>query len=139
MIDADLKLGQEKMLRTRIALALSLATLLSCPAHAEDYETIWVDPGKSVDVYWSVNLSGKVYVAADVGGSPACLDYWWIVYPFTQIKQLGRHCGRASFELPTFSDWAIGGKLRSGGADIRTRIRGTAVESIAHHFPEINF
>jgi hypothetical protein len=123
----------------RLAFAGYLAALLSCPTHAGEYETFWVDPGKSVDVYWSINLSGKVFLVADVGGNPACLDYWWIVWPFTQIKQLGRHCGRVTFQLPTLSDWAIGGKLRAGGADAQTRVRGTAQESVAHQFPELKF
>jgi hypothetical protein len=128
-----------RMRHVQFPLAGCLAVLLSCSAHAGSSEIFWVDPGKNVDVYWDVNLSGKVYLAADVNGIPACLDYWWIVWPFTQIKQLGRHCGRAVFELPTLGDWAIGGKLRAGGATVRTRIQGTADEALAHNFPEIHF
>ena len=92
----------------RLALVGLLAAVLACPAHAEDYKTLWVDPGKSVDVYWDINLSGRVYSAADTGGSAACLDYWWIVWPLGQIKKLGRHCGRVTFDLPRTSDWGVG-------------------------------
>jgi hypothetical protein len=122
-----------------LALTALMVEPLAQAAHAEDYSTVWVDPGRSVDVYWDINLSGRVFLAADVDGRAACLDYWWIVWPFTQIKQLGRHCGRATFDLPTLSDWAIGGKLRAGGADARTRLRGASSESVAHQFPEISF
>jgi hypothetical protein len=118
---------------------VALVAMCALPARAEDYKTVWVSPGESVDVYWDINLSGKVYLAADIDGRPACLDYWWIVWPFAQVKNVGRHCGRASFDLPSLSDWAIGGKLRAGGADARTRLRGTAQESVAHRFPEIAF
>jgi hypothetical protein len=122
-----------------LAAAAVLGPMPSSGARAEDYVTVWVDSGQSVDVYWSVNLSGTVYLAADIDGRAACLDYWWIVWPFTQIKQLGRFCGRAKFELPGLSDFAIGGKLRAGGAESRTRLRGTSIESVAHNFPEIHF
>lgn len=120
-------------------LCAALAVLTPIVAHAADYETILVDKGQSVDVYWEVNLAGRVYVAADINGQPACLDYWWIVWPFTQVRSLGRQCGRAVFALPSLGDWAIGGKLRAGGADAPTRLRATSQESIAYKFPEISF
>lgn len=125
--------------RALLAVAIVVFLKSELSVMAEDYDTFWIEPGTSVDVYWNVNLSGRVYLAADIGGGPACLDYWWIVWPFTQIKNLGRFCGRAAFDLPGISDFAIGGKLRAGGATAKTRLRGTADESIAHRFPEINF
>ncbi|RWP68183.1 hypothetical protein [Mesorhizobium sp.] len=119
-----------------LAAPLLVTTFVMSPsAKAEDFQTIWVEPGQSVNVYWNINLAGKVYLSADIGGNPACLDYWWIVWPFTQIKSLGRHCGRISFELPGMSDFAIGGKLRAGNADGKTRVLGTATESVAQTFP----
>ena len=127
----------------RVLAGLAIVGLaLSVPANvarAEDYTTVWIEPGKTEDVYWSINLSGKVYLTADVDGQPACLEYWWIVWPFTQIKKLGQVCGRATFDLPGLSDFAIGGKLRAGGASARTRLRGTSDERVAHHLPELKF
>jgi hypothetical protein len=122
-----------------IIVAIVFTLGLVAETRADDFVTIWVDPSKSVDVYWSINLSGTVYVAADVDGQPACLDYWWIVWPFTQIQQLGHYCGRAKFALPGISSFAIGGKLRAGGATVRTRLRGTSTEGVAHKFPELKF
>lgn len=129
---------RQTMVRAFVA-ALSAAAL-GQPAIAADYETFTVNAGESIDVYWSVNLSGWVYVqAVDEDGAAACLDYWWIVYPFTNIKQLGNHCGATKFELPGISDWAVGGKLRAGGATARTTVYGTADETVAHQFPPIEF
>ena len=90
------------------AIAMALTVAFSTPALSEEYETRWIEPRSNVDVYWSINLGGRVYVAADIDGQPACLDYWWIVWPFTQIKSLGRFCGRATFDIPRLSDLAIG-------------------------------
>jgi hypothetical protein len=112
-------------------LALATANL---PAKAEEAQTLWINPSKAVDVYWSLNLSGTAYVAADVDGRPACLDYWWIKWPTTSIKSLGRQCGSAAFTLPGLSELAIGGKLRAGNASERTRLRGTASEKVARDF-----
>src|SRR5450432_2603664 len=102
-----------QMLLHTVSVLCSL--LLASPVFADDYVTVWLDPGQSTDIYSAVNLSGKVYLAADVGGLPACLDYWWIVWPFTQIKSLGQHCGRVHFDIPPLHNLAIGGKLRASG------------------------
>ena len=125
-----------------LARLVILGLVLSVPvslARAEDYTTVWIEPGRTQDIYWSINLSGKVYLTADVDGQPACLEYWWIVWPFTQIKKLGRACGRATFDLPGLSDFAIGGKLRAGGALTRTQLRATSDERVAHRLPELKF
>jgi hypothetical protein len=122
-------------MKSAVIIAAALALLSGTSARTADYETVWVDPGNSVDVYWEINLKGKVYVAADIDGQPACLDYWWIVLPFTQINKLGNHCGRASFDIPSWSDFSIGGKLRAGNAKDRTRVLGTSNERVAATYP----
>lgn len=139
--EAGEKVGEKGRAMNPIQLVpfVLLLALMTAPARAGDYETIFLEPGNTVDVYWNVNVSGKLYVAADINGRPACLEYWWIVWPFTQIKSLGRRCGRASFALPALSDWAIGGKLRASGATARTRVRATAQEQVSHRFPELHF
>lgn len=119
--------------------AITLAVLSASPALAQDYNTEWVEPGKSVLLYWNLNLSGKVFVAADTNGNAACLDYWWKTIPLFITLKLGRHCGRASFDLPGLSNFAAGGGLYAGGADQKTRLRGTSQERVAHDFPEISF
>jgi hypothetical protein len=127
------------MKRLVFALCVLLLAIPVSESQAEDAITVWVDPSRSVDVYWGVNLSGTIYVAADVDGRPACLEYWWIRWPTTSVKPLGRHCGAASFSIPSLADFAIGGKLRAGGADTRTRIRGSASEKVARDFFKIEF
>ena len=127
------------MKRFMIALCALLMIYPMAAAQADDPVTIWLDPSKSVDVYWAINLSGKVYVAADVDGRPACLEYWWIRWPTTTIKSLGRHCGSASFSIPGLADFSIGGKLRAGDADSRTWIRGAASGRVARDFFRAEF
>jgi hypothetical protein len=127
------------MFKPLIAAVVILDLILIPVAMADDVKIIWVEPGQNVDIYWSIDLSGSVFVVADNDGQAACLDYWWIAWPFTQLVQLGRHCGRATFRLPGFSSYAIGGKLRAGGADSRTRVQGTSNETVAHGLPGLAF
>ncbi|MFC0339163.1 hypothetical protein [Paracoccus niistensis] len=124
--------------RNAVGVLLFIVTL-PASAISRDWTTVWVNPDENVDVYTQVNMSGEVHVASDVNGSPACVDYWWITWPFGRVQQLGRHCGRASFEIPGWSSLAISSRLRAGGAESRTRIQGSAIEEIAKNFPEINF
>lgn len=121
-------------MRARRVVAF-IAAMISSSALAADYKTVWIDKGGSADIYWEINLAGKVYLAADHEGSPACLDYWWIAWPFGNIKQLGRHCGRVEFSLPGLTSFSVAAKLRAGGADSRTRVIGTSSESVANSFP----
>lgn len=97
-------------------------------ASAQRVDTIWVDPGQSIDVYWEINVSGQVTVNIDANESPACLDFWWIAWPFGQVIDLGKKCGRATFDLPGLSHFSVGAKLRAGKADGRTRLQVSAVE-----------
>jgi hypothetical protein len=127
------------MFKLLIASVVVFDLILMPTAVADDVKIFWVEPGQNIDVYWSIDLSGSVFVVADHEGQAACLDYWWIAWPFTQIVQLGRHCGRATFKLPGFGNYAIGGKLRAGAADIRTRIQGTSNEVVAHGLPGLAF
>lgn len=121
------------------AIGIALATTTNTRAFATEFETYWVEPSSDVDAYWSINLSGRVFLTADIGGEPACLEYWWITWPFGRVKNLGRYCGHVSFDIPGVSDLAVGGKLRVGGATGLTRLRGTASEAVAHRLPGINF
>lgn len=104
-----------------------------------DVVTVTVEPGENADVYFQINLEGRVFVAADVDGEPACLDYWWITWPLGRVVELGRHCGRAAFDLPGFGDLAVASKLRAGGSEHRTRIQGTSSEKVARNFVDLSF
>ena len=127
-----------RRVRNTLLVAL-LASFRVAPVAAQDYETIWVDPGQNVDVYWQINLAGTVYVAADVDGAAACLDYWWITWPLGRVEQLGQHCGRKSFDLPGLGHFSIGDKLRAGVLRRVPVFVGQRMEGVARRFPNITF
>lgn len=115
------------------SLLLGLGTMVLSSAHAADPQIETVQKGESKDLYFQINLSGKVFV--NVGGPPGgtnCAEFWWIKWPLGNIQSLGRHCGVASFDIPGVLDFAISSKLRVGGTDNLVKIAISATESIAN-------
>lgn len=90
-------------------------------------------PGESIDVYFEINLSGKVfvYIVAESGGE-ACADFWWITWPFGRNEDMGRFCQEATFDIPGWTSVAISSKLRAGGAKNRLKIAVRANEEVAN-------
>ena len=113
------------MTRTSCWASLLFAALvLAVPARAaENYQIIDVPTGAPRDVYFEINLSGKVYLhLVAENGAEACAEFWWIKWPVGNIKSLGRHCGNAEFETPGLLDFAFSAKLRVGGANTHPKI-----------------
>lgn len=100
-------------------------------AIAADYQIIDVRPGETVDTYFQINLSGKVYVRIETKRGPSCAEFWWIIWPFGTIKSLGRQCNGENFEIPGLSDFAFSSKLRAGGVAESTKLIVSASEAVA--------
>lgn len=114
-------------MRYRLWLAPILVSgllLATAARSAGEFEIIDVPAATNKDVYFQINVSGKVYLrlVAENGGE-ACADFWWIKWPLGTVEKLGRHCGSAQFTIPTFfSDFAVSSKLRVGGANTHLKI-----------------
>ena len=123
------------MLKWKTSIAVMLAAILgfSGTTEARDYEVIDIIPGQSKDVYFEINLKGRVYIRI-VGppGAEACATFWWIKWPLGNIKDLGRHCGSATFEIPGWLDLAVSSKLRVGSANSPLKIVASENASIAN-------
>ena len=54
--------GITSLVRKLAGPALAVVALMAQlpEALADDYETVRIEPGATVDVYWNVNLSGRV-------------------------------------------------------------------------------
>jgi hypothetical protein len=102
-------------------------------ARAAEYQVISVASGKNSDVYFEINLSGKVYLSIrSPPGTQPCGDFWWIKWPFGNIESLGHFCNSASFEIPGITSLAISAKLRVGGVSQPLKIVAGSTEQIAH-------
>ncbi|MCS6291948.1 MAG: hypothetical protein H8J66_02655 [Nitrospira sp.] len=100
---------------------------------ANDTKIVDLNPGESVDAYFEVNLSGKlfIYIVAEPGGE-ACADFWWIKWPFGRNENTGRFCNEATLDIPGWTSLAISSKLRAGGAKNRVKIAVRANEEVAY-------
>jgi hypothetical protein len=118
---------------SRWSIAALIAMLGSISSQAADPQIETVQRGESRDLYFQINLSGKVFVniGASAGGSN-CAEFWWIKWPFGNIQSLGRHCGAASFDIPDLKDLAISSKLRVGGTTNQVKIAISASEAVAN-------
>ena len=125
-----------RMLRIQAPTAAIALSALACGvAQAADPQIIELKPNESADAYFSVNISGKVFVKiAAKPGEDACTDFWWIKWPMGEVTKLGRHCGGASFEIPGLFGWppTISSKLRVGGAKNLVKLAVSATEQVAN-------
>jgi hypothetical protein len=113
---------------------LSLVLLTSTPfSIAADTQLISVNAGENRDVYFEINLSGKVSLAIYApNGGEACADFWWIEWPLGNTESLGRQCTNATFDIPGLSKFAISAKLRVGGARQPLKVVAGANQEVAH-------
>lgn len=128
------------VLKHRFVVVVSAVLLVwaapwaATPARAApNYVIIDVPAGSTQDVYFEINLKGKVHVrlVAEDGGE-ACAEFWWIKWPLGNIQSLGRHCGSAAFDIPGLFDFAVSAKLRVGGAARHLKIVGSDDVSVAN-------
>jgi hypothetical protein len=106
---------------------------------ADDHLIVDVPPNETVNTYLYVNLGGHVYLKILEKGGPGCVDLWWILWPFGNIRELGRHCGDIDLELPGISSFSVAGRLRARGGPNPIKIGITDKVEIANKFPKIEF
>jgi hypothetical protein len=80
-------------------------------AKAADDQLVNILPGENVDVFFEINLSGHVVARIQTRTGPGCAEFWWVVWPFGYVRQVGRHCGQAEFQIPGLFDFSISAKL----------------------------
>lgn len=117
---------------SRRAVTAALMTVPFCPAHAADFQIVEVQPGQNVDVFFQINLYGRVFVRIETRNGIGCADFWWILWPLGNVRQIGRQCGSADFEIPGLLDFSISSKLRAGGVSETTKIAIAANAQVAH-------
>lgn len=119
---------------TALVVISSLALWQSSGVLAADaLQRIDLNKGTTVDVYFEVNVDGKLYVRiAAKPGESNCADFWWIKWPFGNVESLGRHCDFASFSIPGIMNLAYSAKLRAGGTTNNVKLGVSATESVAH-------
>lgn len=106
---------------------------------APEHQLIPIEAGETKDVYFEINLAGSVYLSIRSKEGLGCANFWWIVWPFGAIKDIGEQCGNVKVELPGLTDFAISAKLRARASKGSIRIIASSSESIAYNFPPVEF
>lgn len=132
VLDSGLSKDRLRAVRLKV-LAVALVSCLQPGVVAADPQHIDLVKGGTADVYFKVNITGKVYVSMGARpGESACAEFWWIKWPFGTVEPLGRHCGFSSFDIPGLTSFAFLAKLRAGGAINDVKLAVSATESVAH-------
>ncbi|WP_156439830.1 hypothetical protein [Bradyrhizobium valentinum] len=118
-------------LSRRAALGAVAVAPFCSSARAVDFQVVEVQPGQNVDVFFQINLSGKVYTRIETRNGPGCANFWWILWPFGNIRELGKQCGFADFEIPGLFDFSVSSKLRAGGVSELTKVGFAADAQVA--------
>lgn len=109
----------------------AIAALQSTAAHTQG-QLVSLPPNSAGDVYFQVNMSGTVFVNVMDPEGAGCAEFWWILWPFGNIKELGRHCGGASFEIPRLMSLSISSKLRAATGSRPVKIGVADKAEVAH-------
>jgi hypothetical protein len=127
----------KKMQKAILLFCLSAITVVApslCSAD-DSVQIIDVLPDQSSDVYFFINLKGKLYlkIAAE-GDNKPCAEFWWIKWGFGTIETIGQRCNEFVLDIPeaSIADPVISGKLRTSGAHYRLKIGVSADEGVAH-------
>lgn len=117
-----------------VGAAIAVSQSGQVAAQVRDLEIHTIQKGQSSDLYFQINLKGRVFInIASRAGESNCANLWWIKWPLGNIEDLGRHCGLASFEIPTlFRNLAFSSKLRVGATENEIKIAVAASESVAN-------
>ena len=133
--------GQEILIQKRLSKSwrqiavVALAALAVPTSNAADVQIVEVKAGETADAYFSINLKGKVFVkVAAKPGEEACVDFWWIKWPWGSIEHLGRHCNSAAFEIPSLFALTFSSKLRVGGARNAVKLAVSSTEQVASSY-----
>jgi hypothetical protein len=88
------------------------------------------------DLYSEFNVTGSVTVSvADTHGANRCANFWWVTRLTGGVRQLGRVCGRKTFDIPSFLGISLASKLRAS-AEPGTVITLSAREGVS---AKVNF
>lgn len=124
-----------------VALVWSSCLSLGGAARAQPpYQVIDLPAGAQTDLYFQVNVTGKLYVRlAARDGKTACANLWWVKWPFGTVEQLGRVCDRAAIDIPALADISLSSRLRAGGVDRDLKALLTASEAVFVSPPPFSF
>ena len=108
----------------RIVATLVILFGMFCDAVGQGSQIVIEAPHDAfVDVYFAINLRGKVFVTITNEQGSACAKFWWIKWPFGNTGSLPNVCGAGEFEIPTLPNIAAKLRAQSLSGDVKIVVK----------------
>jgi hypothetical protein len=106
---------------------------------AANYHITDIAAGDTADIFFEINIAGKVYLSIRGRSGSECVDLWWIRWPLGSVDRLGKRCGNIALKIPGLADTSVAAKLRGRAINGPVKIVGSSNESVAFDFPPFSF
>jgi hypothetical protein len=98
-------------------------------------KTIEINIGETKEVYFYINLTGKLHYKISNESGTNRLKFWWVKGPFGNVEGLGELIGEGSLPYKGL----VWGKLKASSADSQTFVQIEESSKIVTKFPPIYF
>jgi len=99
-----------------VVIVLLFADRATSQASGSNVKEVKIAGGQTVDLWFGVNVKGKVHYAIRTRDGSNQLRAWWIMEPLGNVKQLGDLKNSGSINIPDKLDGSITAKLRGKAA-----------------------
>jgi hypothetical protein len=99
------------------------------------YDTIKILPGETKQIYFYVNLDGRLYYKIQNKSGTNKVKAWWIKGPFGSVEGISDLVGTGNIPFKGL----LWGRLKVSNADSETMIYVTEEAQVANNFPTIHF
>jgi hypothetical protein len=99
---------------------------------------IKIPAGKSSDLWFGINVTGKLNYSICTRDGSNKLRMWWIMEPLGTVKQLGSLANTGTLKIPSALDASISAKLRASATSDTVIYIGENVSianSVTFHWP----
>jgi hypothetical protein len=105
-----------RLLCVTVVIAYCLVSSLGAQTTVKE---IRIPAGQTVDLWFGVNVTGKVSYAIRTKDGTNTIHMWWILEPTGRVKQLGKRSNDGSLKIPGLTAASVSAKLR-GSATVDT-------------------
>ncbi|MBA1343910.1 hypothetical protein [Rhizobium sp. WYCCWR 11146] len=99
-------------------------------ADARDIRIVDIAAGDTADIHFQFNLGGRLFLNVADRNGPACVTLWWIIWPTSEIHDVGRKCGQFEVQIPSIFYQSLWSKLRGRAGAEPLKIGYSAEEHV---------
>lgn len=112
-----------------------VAVMIFIIISSADGDQVRINPNETKDLYFFINLSGRLYYKVQNKSGTNKVKAWWVKGPFGSVEGVGNLVGSGNIPFKGL----LWGKLKVSDADSETVIYVTEEAKVANNFPTIHF